>query len=128
MLRLFAVLVGCWLLIPCSATAGERPNVIWIIADDLGPELGCYGYPGVATPNLDRLASSGARYTHAFSTSPVCSASRTAFQTGQYQTTVGGHHHNTRDKPCLARLDSDGDRSDAKGRVLCQQRSRQPDG
>ncbi len=84
-----------------SVQAQERPNVVWIIADDLGPELGCYGYPEVAAENLDRLAAAGVRYTRAFSTSPVCSASRTAFQTGQYQTTVGGHHHNTRDKPVL---------------------------
>jgi uncharacterized sulfatase len=79
----------------------ERPNIVWIVSDDLGPELGCYGYPDVATPNLDRLAKEGMRYTRAFSTAPVCSASRTAFQTGQYQTTVGGHHHNTRDKKPL---------------------------
>lgn len=93
-------LVGC--LIPVSSLmADDRPNVVWIISDDLGPELGCYGYPDVATPNLDRLAASGRRYTQAFSTAPVCSASRTAFQTGLYQTTVGGHHHDTRDKKTL---------------------------
>jgi uncharacterized sulfatase len=90
------------LMLGCTVVqANVRPNVVWIISDDLGPELGCYGYPGVATPNLDRLASQGARYTKAFSTAPVCSSSRTAFQTGRYQTTVGGHHHNTRDKRVL---------------------------
>ena len=81
--------------------AAQRPNVVWIIADDLGPELGCYGYPDVATPNLDQLAAKGVRYSRAFSTAPVCSSSRTAFQTGRFQTTVGGHHHNTRDKSVL---------------------------
>jgi N-sulfoglucosamine sulfohydrolase len=81
--------------------AAERPNVVWIVADDLGPELACYGYPDVATPNIDRLAASGTRYTRAFSTAPVCSSSRTAFQTGRYQTTIGGHHHDTIDKPVL---------------------------
>lgn len=79
----------------------SRPNIIWIISDDLGPELSCYGYPGIDTPNIDRLADHGVRYTNAFSTAPVCSASRTAFQTGRYQTSIGGHHHNTRDKPVL---------------------------
>lgn len=95
----------CFLLVSLSAaitSADEPPNVLWIIADDLGPELGCYGYPGVSTPNLDRLSREGMRYTLAFSTSPVCSASRTAMQTGLYQTTVGGHHHNTRIKPTLS--------------------------
>ena len=89
---MFAVLI-------CPAAAEAEPaNILWIIADDLGPELGCYGYSSVATPNIDRLAAEGTRYTLAFSTSPVCSASRTALQTGLYQTTVGGHHHDTRDK------------------------------
>ena len=95
------VLLLCCLQIGSSLFADDRPNVVWIISDDLGPELGCYGYPDVETPNLDRLAAEGRRYTHAFSTAPVCSASRTAFQTGLYQTTVGGHHHNTRDKKLL---------------------------
>lgn len=89
------------LFLPLILVANERPNVVWIISDDLGPELGCYGYPDIATPNLDRLAKEGTRFTHAFSTAPVCSASRTAFQTGLYQTTVGGHHHDTRDKKPL---------------------------
>ena len=100
MSRLSAIF--CMILVAAAVTrAAERPNIIWIIADDLGPEVSCYDYADVATPNLDRLAAAGTRFTHAFSTSPVCSASRTAFQTGQYQTTVGGHHHNTRDKPVL---------------------------
>lgn len=81
-----------------AAFAAERPNVVWIISDDLGPELGCYGYPSVATPNVDRLAAGGRLYKRAFSTSPVCSSSRSAFQTGRYQTSIGCHHHLTRDK------------------------------
>ena len=90
-----------FLLPPTLASATDLPNVVWIVADDLGPELGCYGYPDVATPNIDRLAAEGVRYTRAFATAPVCSSSRTAFQTGRYQTTIGGHHHNTRNKPVL---------------------------
>ena len=89
------------LLASVSAFAQQKPNIIWIVADDLSPELSCYGYSGVSTPNIDRLAAAGVRYTRAFATAPVCSSSRTAFQTGQYQTTVGGHHHNTRIKPVL---------------------------
>ena len=91
--------LACFL--PFLVSADDRPNVVWIISDDLGPELGCYEYPDVATPNLDRLANEGARFTQAFSTAPVCSASRTAFQTGVYQTETGGHHHDTRDKKPL---------------------------
>jgi uncharacterized sulfatase len=92
-------LVACWAA--PQAFSQSLPNVVWIIADDLGPELGCYGYPQVSTPNLDRLAAEGSRFTLAFATAPVCSPSRTAFQTGQYQTTLGGHHHDTRVKPEL---------------------------
>ncbi|MGI9472866.1 MAG: sulfatase family protein [Rubripirellula sp.] len=96
MIRL--TILCCCLLLTSEMLPADRPNVVWIISDDLSPELGCYGYPGVDTPHIDRLAAAGTRYTRAFSTAPVCSASRTAFQTGRYQTTVGGHHHNTRDK------------------------------
>lgn len=92
--RVFVVLVIALLAGP-SCEASERLNVLWIIADDLGPELGCYGYEGVDTPNIDRLAAGGIRYDLAFATSPVCSASRTAFITGMYQNEAGGPHHRT---------------------------------
>lgn len=78
------------------AWGGEKPNVLWIVADDLGLEVGCYGDNEVHTPNIDRLAAKGTLYTRAFSSAPVCSASRTAFITGMYQTSVGGFHHRTR--------------------------------
>lgn len=102
--RVAVALLLCVCVLPdgCVCAADQRANIVWIIADDLGPELGCYGYPGVQTPHIDRLAREGCRYTRAFSTAPVCSASRTAMQTGHYQTTVGGHHHNTRIKPELS--------------------------
>ena len=79
----------------------NRPNILWIIADDLSPDLGCYGYEGVSTPNIDRLASEGARYTAAFATAPACSSARSAFITGVYQTTTGTHHHRTTNKKPL---------------------------
>ncbi len=71
----------------------ERPNILWIIAEDMGQELGVYGTPEVRTPNLDRLAGDGMLFTHAFTTSPVCSPSRSALNTGMYQTTIGAHNH-----------------------------------
>ena len=74
-----------------------QPNVLWIVSDDLSPELGCYGYAHVATPNIDRLAAEGRRYDHAFSSAPVCSASRSAFITGMYQTSIASYHHRTED-------------------------------
>ncbi len=71
----------------------ERPNILWLIGEDLGPELSCYGHPEVWTPHLDQLARDGVRYTRAYSTAPVCSPSRSAFMTGMYQTTIGAHNH-----------------------------------
>ncbi len=76
-----------------SAQDSRRPNILWIIGEDLGPELGVFGTPEVRTPNLDRLASSGMLFTQAFATSPVCSPSRSALNTGMYQTTIGAHNH-----------------------------------
>ena len=49
----------------------SQPNVLWIIAEDMGPELGCYGTPEVRTPVLDALATRGTRYTRAFTVTPV---------------------------------------------------------
>jgi len=83
------------------AAERERPNILWIIAEDFCPDLGCYGHPLVKTPNIDKLASEGVRYTNAFTTSPVCSASRSGFMTGMYQTSIGAHQHRTPNKKPL---------------------------
>jgi N-sulfoglucosamine sulfohydrolase len=79
----------------------ERPNILWILAEDMSPNLGCYGEPLIKTPNLDKLASEGIRFTHAHTTAPVCSASRSALVTGMYQTSCGTHNHRTFDKKPL---------------------------
>jgi len=81
----------------------KQPNVLWIYGEDLSPELGCYGTPAVQTPNIDRLAAEGTRYTNAFVTCPVCSPSRSALITGTYQTHFDAHNHRSnRDKPLRA--------------------------
>ncbi len=94
-----------WLAIICllAAIAGtpqvdaqstaRRPNILWLIAEDFGPQLGAYGTREVFSPNLDRLSVDGMRYARAFTTAPVCSPSRSAFSTGMYQTTIGAHNH-----------------------------------
>jgi len=65
--------------------APERPNIVFIFADQLrSMELGCYGGNQVPTPNMDRLAKEGARFSHAFSTSPVCSPYRAMLMTGNF--------------------------------------------
>ena len=79
----------------------KQPNVLWIIGDDWGTHAGVYQTAAISTPNIDQLANEGVKYTNVFSTSPVCSAMRSALITGMYQTTIGAHHHRTASKPPL---------------------------
>lgn len=77
-------------LIAGGAGAAEKPNLIWIMADDLGyGELGCYGQKVIRTPNLDRMASEGLRFTHFYAGATVCAPSRSVLMTGL-------HHGHTR--------------------------------
>ena len=82
---------------PAAATA--KPNVVWISAEDLSPDLGAYGDAYAVTPTLDRLAREGARFTHAFSSAPVCAPSRSAIITGMYPTTIGTMHMRSKGVP-----------------------------
>jgi uncharacterized sulfatase len=75
-----------------ATLATNRPNIVWIIGEDTGAELGCYNDRYAFTPNLDRLASQGARFTRAFSHAPVCAPSRSGLISGIYPTSVGTHH------------------------------------
>lgn len=68
-----------------TAQAGEKPNIIFILCDDMGyGDLACYGQPYIHTPNIDRLASEGMRFTQAYAGSPVSAPSRAALMTGQH--------------------------------------------
>ncbi len=70
----------------------ERPNILWITAEDLSPVLGCYGDGYAITPNLDRLAQQGVRYTHAFAMASVCTPARSCLITGIYSSSLGTQH------------------------------------
>ena len=66
------------------------PNIVFILADDLGwRDLACYGSPWHQTPNLDRLAREGMRFTDAYAPAPICSASRAAILTGKTPARLG---------------------------------------
>ena len=78
-----------------------RPNILWITIEDWSPDLSCYGTKGIHTPHVDKLASQGIRYETAFTTSPVCSTSRSAMMTGFHQNYIGAHQHRTDDKQPL---------------------------
>ncbi len=86
------------LLAAACVSARQEPsprNVLLIVGDDLGLDLGCYGHPKARTPNLDALAAAGTRFTHAFATTASCSASRAVLLTGLYTHANGqyGHQH-----------------------------------
>ena len=68
----------------------EKPNFVFILIDDMGwPDLGCYGHPFHETPNIDRLAAQGMRFTDAYAACPVCSPTRASIIAGQYPARVG---------------------------------------
>lgn len=86
-------------LLPCVALLEEsqgmaplkhdRPNILWLTCEDTGRHLGCYDFTTAQTPELDRLAARGTRYTHAWSNYPVCAPARTTIITGCYAASLG---------------------------------------
>ncbi|MDA0347146.1 MAG: sulfatase [Verrucomicrobia bacterium] len=81
-------------LLPCSfLLADSRPNILWIIIDDMSANFSSYGETLITTPHVDKLAENGVKFTKAFVTAPVCSTNRSAFITGMYQTSIGAHQH-----------------------------------
>jgi len=78
----------------CQIASGaeRRPNIVWITSEDHGPHLGCYGDSFATTPNVDRLASRGTLYLHAWSNAPVCAPARTTLISGLYPPSTGSEH------------------------------------
>ncbi len=73
----------------------KRPNILWISTEDMSPHLGCYGDELARTPNIDRLASQGVRYTNVFTTAAISAPCRAGIITGMYQTSIGCMHMRT---------------------------------
>lgn len=77
-----------------NVKAQEMPNVLWLVLEDTSPQyIGCYGNEQVNTPNIDRLAKGGVRFTNAYSTGTICSPSRSAIITGVKTYKMGTEHH-----------------------------------
>jgi len=95
---LVGMILNCVVLSGASSKTSEaadtqRPNIVWIIPDDMSANFSCYGETAIETPNVDKLAARGVKFTNAYVTAPVCSTCRSAFITGMYQTSIGAHHH-----------------------------------
>src|SRR5712664_250634 len=72
-------------LSPLTVLAAQRPNFLFVLIDDMGyADLSCYGQKQIETPNIDRMAAEGIRFTQFYVNSPICSPSRVALTTGQY--------------------------------------------
>ncbi len=85
-----ASIVLCAAMHAVAADALSRPNIIFVLVDDMGyGDLGCYGSKDIRTPNIDRLASEGLRFTDFYANAPVCTPTRCAFMTGRWQQRCG---------------------------------------
>ncbi len=76
-----------------SVKAADKPNVLWVIAEDMNDWMGCYGHAQIKTPHFDAMAADGVRFTRFYVTAPVCSSSRSGLILGAMQTTYGVHNH-----------------------------------
>ena len=105
----FRFFLAAAVLALCAVDAtGAGKNVVLVVVDDLGYDLGCYGNTAVKTPHLDRLAADGLLFTHAFCTSASCSASRSVILSGIYNHANGqyGHQHAEHHFSSFARVKS----------------------
>jgi uncharacterized sulfatase len=91
-LALLTPLLAAFSTAPAPGAEATRPNILWITCEDMSPDLGCFGQGYAVTPNLDRLASQGVRYTRAFAPIGVCAPSRSSLILGMFAPSVGTHH------------------------------------
>lgn len=96
---LILIITGTGKLHAQKSQPDTKPNILWIYLEDTAPLLGCYGTSLIATPNIDKLAKNGIRFTNTYMPAPVCSPSRSSVITGTMSTTLGLHnHHSARTK------------------------------
>ncbi len=99
-----SVLLALLLLFTTPWLPAAEKNIVFFIADDMSPELGCYGNAAIKTPNMDALAKDGCLFTNAYATTASCSASRSVVMTGLHNHANGqyGHQHDTGHFSCYA--------------------------
>ena len=88
--RVFVFMGAMVLLLGTVSNADpERPNIVWISTEDIGPHIGCYGDPTSITPTLDTLAERGVRFSATHTVTPVCATNRSSMMAGMYASTLG---------------------------------------
>jgi arylsulfatase A-like enzyme len=93
-MRLLLIIICCSVPLIVSGQSKEQPNILWITIEDTSPHfIGCYGNKDARTPNIDRLAAAGVRFTNAFANAPVCSSARSTIITGALNETLGTGNH-----------------------------------
>lgn len=90
--RIGAVLAALWSAAFCAGAAEMRPNILWLVNEDHGPQVGAYGDAFASTPTFDALAARGLRYSHCWSNAPVCAPARTTLICGMAANSTGGEH------------------------------------
>lgn len=76
-----------------AVNAQQKPNIIWLMAEDISTDLECYGMKAVKTPNLNKMAEEGVRFDNCFVTNSISSPSRSSMLTGVHQLKINAHHH-----------------------------------
>lgn len=89
---LFLAVITSAFVVGHTASAADRPNILWLTSEDHGPHMGCYGDSYATTPNVDALAARGMLFKHCWSNAPVCAAARTTIIAGMYSPSTGGEH------------------------------------
>ena len=92
------ILLSICTLFFLTANAQEKPNIIWIMAEDMSADLECYGMPNVKTPYLNKMAAEGIKFENCFVTNSICSPSRSAMILGTNQVKTNTHHHRSNRK------------------------------
>ena len=91
-MKTIALIAFAFVTCELASHAADRPNILWLSAEDINAHFGCYGDPHAITPHLDQLANEGVRYTNVYTAAGVCAPCRSTIITGMYQTTIGTMH------------------------------------
>ena len=103
LIKSIILLVCCTWIISCNAQDTQKPNILFILSEDMSTDLACYGMQAVKTPVLDELAATGIQYMNAFGTNSICSPSRSNMMTGVHQNRINAQHHRSNRKiPLMA--------------------------